>query len=127
SHWGGRSSGIVRIDGRAYVVPEFWERQPRRISVTATEVILTLDDGPALLRAGEDAWDRFAVLDGALDDQTIVDEVEALPNLAAAQRQALIEHFKIAPDGLKGPDPTAQALPPPYDPCHASSRRHPSA
>ncbi len=115
SQWGGRSSGIVRIDGRAYVVPEFWERQPRRITVTATEIVLTLVDGQALLRAGEDAWDRFAVLDGALDDQTILDEAEALPSLTAAQRQALAEHFKIAPEGLKGPDATAEALLRRYD------------
>jgi len=123
SQWGGRSSGIVRIDGRAYVVPEFWERQPRRITVTATEIVLTLVDGQALLRAGEDAWDRFAVLDGALDDQTILDEAEALPSLTAAQRQALAEHFKIAPEGLKGPDATAEALLRRYDRWQGTSWR----
>src|SRR5258708_10907935 len=45
SDWGGRATGIVRIDGKAYVVPEFWERQPRRISVTTKEIILTLSAG----------------------------------------------------------------------------------
>jgi len=115
SQWGGRSSGIVRLDGRAYVVPEFWERQPRRITATATELILTLVEGATLLRAGEDAWDRFAVLDGALDDQALVDEAEALPSLTTAQRQALVEHFKIAPEGLKGQDPASEALLRRYD------------
>src|SRR5262249_16294233 len=115
SQWGGRSSGIVRIDGRAYVVPEFWERQPRRITVTATDVVLTLVDGQALLRAGEDAWDRFAVLDGSLHDQPLPDEAEGVPNLSAAERQALVDHFRIAPEGLKGPDAVAEALLRRYD------------
>ena len=48
--WGGRASGIVRIDGKAYIIPEFWERQPRRIAVTANEIILTLFEGSEPLR-----------------------------------------------------------------------------
>ena len=57
--WGGRASGIVRIDGKAYIIPEFWERQPRRITVTASEIILTLFEGSEPLRTGEDMLGSF--------------------------------------------------------------------
>ncbi|HEV8309760.1 MAG TPA: CARDB domain-containing protein, partial [Methylomirabilota bacterium] len=113
--WGGRTAGLVRIDGNAYLVPEFWERQPRRITVTATEVVLTLFEGAEPLRAGEDAWDRFATLDAALADATALAETDALPTLPAVERQALMARFGIAPEGLPGLDPEAEAALRQYD------------
>jgi hypothetical protein len=128
--WGGRAAGIVRIDGKAYVVPEFWERQPRRISVTTKEIILTLYDGtlgysslqPEFdstnepLRAGEDAWDRFAVIDDpTLSDAAIIGEVEGLPHLTLAERLSLMRRFNIAPEGLRGLDADSEAWLRKYD------------
>src|SRR5258708_7935629 len=130
SDWGGGATGIVRIDGKAYVVPEFWERQPRRISVRTKEIILTLYDGtlgysslqPEFdstnepLRAGEDAWDRFAVIDDpTLSDAAIIDEVEGLPHLTLAERLSLMRRFNIAPEGLPGRDAQSEAWLRKYD------------
>jgi len=39
--WGGRSNGILRIDGRVVMLPEFWERQPRSICVSNDSITLT--------------------------------------------------------------------------------------
>jgi hypothetical protein len=128
--WGGRATGIVRIDGKAYVVPEFWERQPRKISVTTEEIILTLYDGTlgysslqpefnstnVPLRAGEDAWDRFAVIDDpTLSDAAIIGEVEGLPQLTSAERLSLMRRFNIAPEGLPGLDADSEAWLRKYD------------
>ena len=114
--WGGRASGIVRIDGKAYIIPEFWERQPRRITVTASEIILTLFEGSEPLRTGEDIWDRFAILnDAALPDATVIAEVEGLPDLSPAQRDELIQRFGIAQEGLRGQDAEAEAWLRKYD------------
>jgi hypothetical protein len=128
--WGGRGSGIVRIDGKAYVIPEFWERQPRTITVTEREVILTLFDGShgfsreevefdstkVPLRSGEDAWDRFAVIDdGVLPDSVVSDEAEALPVLSVKQRDSLRQRFGIAPEGLRGADAGSEAWLRKYD------------
>jgi len=115
SQWGGRASGIVRIDGRAYVVPEFWQRQPRRITITPTDVVLTLYEGKEPLRAGEDAWDRFAILDGALSDGAAVGETEALPALTDVRREELRQRFGIAPEGLHNADATVDAWLRKYD------------
>ena len=108
--WGGRAKGIVRVDGKAYVVPEFWERQPRRVTVTANEVIIGLFEGSEKarygaessepLRAGEDVWDRFAIIDDdALDDADVLMEAEGLPLLSPSQREELMRRFGIAPEG----------------------------
>jgi len=115
SRWGGRTNGIVRVDGRAYVVPEFWERYPRRIAVTADEVVLTLFEGGAPLRAGEDVWDRFAILDAALDDAAVAAEADDLPKLAGPERKTLQDRFGITPEGLKGRDGGATMLLRKYD------------
>jgi hypothetical protein len=116
--WGARASGIVRADGRAYAIPEFWERQPRRISVTRDEIVFWLFDGSlgfagpegddstrAALRAGEDVWDRFAVIEDArLGDSVVAAEAEGLPDLQPAARADLMRRFGIAPEGLQGRD-----------------------
>jgi hypothetical protein len=114
--WGGRASGIVRIDGRAYVVPEFWQRQPRRISITDTEIVLTLFEGSVPLRSGEDAWDRYALLDTAtLSDQEALAEAEGLPDLTSTQRRALLARFEMAPEGMPARDVETETLLRKYD------------
>ncbi len=106
--WGGRTSGIVRVDGKAYIIPEFWERQPRKITVTQNEIILTFFEGSVPLRDGEDAWDRFSILNANQPDSVLIDEAEGLPNLTLAQRQALLTRFGIAPENLTSTDSTLQ-------------------
>jgi hypothetical protein len=114
--WGGRTTGIVSIDGYLYVIPEFWQRQPRQITVTATSVILQFFAGTETMKSGEDAWDRFAILNWpdaslascavsdaptALFEQcAVIDEVERLPQLTATQRTALLEEYGIAPPSV---------------------------
>jgi len=116
AEWGGRSNGIVRVDGSAFTINEFWQRQPRKILVTDTEVVLSLFEGSEQLknttggifggqgfeplRNGEAIWDRFGVYRGSASDQNVVADTEALPALNVTQRNKLIESFVIAPQVL---------------------------
>ena len=124
--WGGRSSGVVRVDGKAYIVPEFWQRQPRKISITQNEILITLFEGAdqALrdaddfepLRAGEDLWDRFAVLDHeALADADLIAQAKGVPQLSPGERQALLTRFDMAEEGIAGPDSETEAWLRKYD------------
>lgn len=113
--WIGTTDGIVRADGSAYGILEFWQRQPRSIEVTPSEVVLTLysaadsyaptfGDGEPL-RNGEDAWDRFGVFPANLTDAQIVSGLENLPALSQAEKDALVARFEIAPFNLTNTDP----------------------
>jgi hypothetical protein len=121
--WGGRASGIVRVDAKAYAIPEFWERQPRSIRVTQGEIVLTLFEGAnghdsttTVLRAGEDAWDRFAIIDaGTLSNAEVAAEAEGLPSLGAAERKNLMLRFGVVAEGLRGADSQSEAWLRKYD------------
>lgn len=76
SRLGGQTSGILRIDGNAYVIPEFAERQPRAVYATQNWIILQLYAGNqvdsnngvrnnAMFRPGEAFGDGFAILDSS--------------------------------------------------------------